>query len=80
VHGVEVSPFATPNETMLLEDLHDVERQAILVAGALWSPIASSRRISYLTIRARMHKAEYAGRVGKNAVPLQDGLEWGRDD
>jgi pimeloyl-ACP methyl ester carboxylesterase len=30
------------------------------------------------TIRARMHKAEYAGRVGKNAVHLQDGLKWGR--
>jgi hypothetical protein len=27
-----------------------------------------------------MHKGEYAGRVGKNAVPLQDGLEWGRDN
>src|SRR5262249_52919320 len=38
VHRVEVSPFATPNETMLLEDLHDVERQAIPVAGPLWAP------------------------------------------
>jgi hypothetical protein len=29
------------------------------------------------TIRVRMHKADYAGRGGKNAVPLQDGLRMG---
>jgi hypothetical protein len=38
--------------------------------------IRCGRKDYHGTIRARMHKAEYAGRVGKNAVPLQDGLEW----
>jgi hypothetical protein len=27
-----------------------------------------------------MHKVDYAGRVRKNAIPLQDGLKWGQDD
>jgi hypothetical protein len=29
------------------------------------------------TLRVGMHKADYAGRVRKNAIPLQDGLRMG---
>jgi hypothetical protein len=58
---------------------------ATLVAGA--SPRASSTRHEpttsritkdyHGTLRVGMHKADYAGRVRKNAIPLQDGLRMG---
>jgi len=38
VHRVEVLPLATPNEAILLENLHDLERQAIPIARALRAP------------------------------------------
>ena len=37
VHRVEVSPFAAPDEAVPLEDLHDLERDAVLV-GAFLGP------------------------------------------
>src|SRR5262249_52295027 len=59
MHRVEVFPFATPNEAILLENLHDLERQAIPVAGTLWppQPVVGKFRI-YINGRAPcMHTA-----------------------
>src|SRR3989304_4871676 len=37
VHGIEVPPLAAPNEAVLLEDFHDLDREAVAI-GALRPP------------------------------------------
>src|SRR5258708_38563989 len=69
VHRVEVSPFATPNKAMLLENLHYRERQAISIAGALCAPqpVVGECRI-YVNGRAPCVHAANAGVFNGAAV------------